>query len=353
MLLVPCGWLYGVINLVRVWLYSCGFFKSYRSSVPVLSVGNIAVGGTGKTPLVDYLLKQQQQMGRKVAVVSRGYGGEGGEQVSVACAGAGPVLSAKQCGDEPYLLAMRNPQAVIIVAPERAAGIRFALENFAVDLVLLDDGYQHLGVQRDLNLLLFDSRCPVGNGHLLPAGLLREFPSSARRADLCIMTRCSTDAEPLKQSVARLCRGKQVLCAGQFLSDSALSLTGDQFTGAVLRKSRCVAFAGIANPDDFFSALTAMGITLQATLALPDHCEYSVDQINRINSLAQGADLLLTTEKDAVKLNQHSFSLPCCSLALKFELREAEILRQRIEVLFTDRGAGRDVLDRCPPHNKH
>ncbi|MDY0189383.1 MAG: tetraacyldisaccharide 4'-kinase [Desulfuromonas sp.] len=327
-LLVPWGWLYGAVNLVRAWLYRHGWLPSYRSPVPVISVGNIAVGGTGKTPLVDYLLRWQLSQGRTVAVISRGYGGEKGAALRVVCAGDGPLLTAAQCGDEPYLLALRNRQAIIIVAPKRADGIRYALEQFAVDLVLLDDGYQHLAVQRDLDLLLLDSRHPFGNGHLLPAGLLREFPQALQRADAVVMTRYA------EQRVPQRCSAKPVVCAKQKLADQAYDLNGKKYPVTLLKKSRCVAFAGIANPDDFFTALTEMGILLQATLPLADHCSYGAETVQKIKAVVEDADILLTTEKDAVKLSAACFDVPCCAVPLTFELVASDLLQQRIETLF-------------------
>jgi len=326
--LIPWGWLYGVVNAVRVLLYRYGWRNSYRCSVPVVSVGNIAVGGTGKTPLVDYILRQQAQYGRHVAVVSRGYGGEKGAPVRVVCAGEGPVLSAGQCGDEPFLLASRNPESVIIVAPRRADGIRFAIENFAVDLILLDDGYQHLAVQRDLNVLLLDSRYPFGNGYVLPAGLLREFPSALQRADMVIMTRYSGQSLPVQ------CQNKERLFASQELEGNAYSLTGETYPLSRLQQSRCVAFAGIATPDDFFTGLKSLGITLQATLSLSDHCTYSAATLQQIRALSADADILLTTEKDAVKLSDQLFDVPCCTVGLTFQLRDSDRLAKRIDDLF-------------------
>lgn len=327
-ILIPIGWLYGGINFVRATLYRWGLFARYKSAVPVISVGNLAVGGTGKTPLVDYLIKQQQQRQRKVAVVSRGYGGKKSDSVRVVCAGQGPLLSSIECGDEPHLLARRNPEAIVIVSPKRRVGIDYAIKNFAVDLIVLDDGYQHLAVERDLNLLLFDSRYPVGNGHLLPAGLLREFASAKQRADLCISTRYD------ERTATQFFCQQPVIRARQRLANYAQDLVGGTYSLEQLRNTKCVAFAGIATPSDFFSSLDDLGITLLATLPLADHCEFTPQCVELINTLAAEADFLLTTEKDAVKLNGDLFNVPCCSFSLIFEPLEADLLEQQIESLF-------------------
>lgn len=327
-ILVPMGWLYGCINYIRVKLYQVGVFPRYKASIPVVSVGNLAVGGTGKTPMVDYLLKQQQAQHRKVAVVSRGYGGEKGDPVRVVCAGSGPILSALQCGDEPYLLARRNPHSIVIVSPQRSAGIDYAIKTFGVDLIVLDDAFQHLAVSRDLDLLLFDSRHPLGNGHLLPAGLLREFSSAVQRADLCIMTRYDQKSAKLLPCALPIIR------AQQSLAQSAQDLLGHDYHLDQFRQSKCVAFAGIANPNDFFTSLEERGVTLLATLPLVDHCEFTPQVIELIRTLATDADFILTTEKDAVKLNDKMFNIPCCSFSLSFEPIEADLLQQKIDSLF-------------------
>lgn len=327
-ILVPIGWLYGCINFVRVKLYQMGIFARYSASVPVVSVGNLAVGGTGKTPLVDYLIKLQQAQQRKVAVISRGYGGEKGAPVRVVCEGQGPIMAAAQCGDEPYLLARRNPETVVIVSPQRSAGIDTAIQTYGVDLIILDDAFQHLAVARDLDLLLFDSRYPLGNGHLLPAGLLREFPSARQRADLCIMTRYNQhSAKPL------LCT-QPIIRAQQSLARCGKDLHGHDYSLDQLRQGKCVAFAGIANPNDFFAALGEIGVTLEATLPLPDHCEFNQHVIEKIRAMASDADYILTTEKDAVKLDAQMFNRPCCSFSLAFEPLEADLLEQKINCLF-------------------
>lgn len=326
-MLIPLGWLYGSINAIRVKLYGWGVFSSYKSSVPVISVGNLAVGGTGKTPLVDYLIKRQGDQ-RKIAVVSRGYGGKKGEDVRVVSAGQGPLMLANECGDEPYLLARRNPETIVIVSPKRRDGIEYAIKTFSVDLIILDDGYQHLAVKRDLNLLLFDSRYPFGNGHLLPAGLLREFTHAQRRADICIATRYDE-----KTAIPFKCE-QPLVRAQQRLESAALDLTGQVYTLEQLRCGKCVAFAGIANPNDFFTSLVDLGISVQETLPLVDHCEFTPQVIESIKRLSADADFLLTTEKDAVKLSKQLFEIPCCSFSLIFEPLETELLTQQIESLF-------------------
>lgn len=182
--LLPFSIIYRELIRLRAVLYRWRVFSSYKAPVPVISVGNLAVGGTGKTPVVDYLLKFCLAKGRRVAVVSRGYGGRKHSGVQIVSGGNGPLLEPEQCGDEPYLLARRNPQALVLVSPKRAQAIQQAVESLGAEVVLLDDGFQHLAVQRDVDIVLLDAQRPFGNGHQLPAGLLREPISALGRGDL-------------------------------------------------------------------------------------------------------------------------------------------------------------------------
>lgn len=313
-LLCPLGWLYGLIAALRVACYRRGLFRRYRAAVPVVSVGNIAVGGTGKTPVVDLLVKYFQQQGLHPAVVSRGYGGKNRAAVGIVCRGAGPLLKAIDCGDEPFLLARRNPEALILVARKRSLGVQLAVEELGADIVILDDGFQHLAVVRDLDLVLLDSRAPFGNGRPLPAGLLREFPSGLKRADHFVLTRCGQHAEiPVSVSPLWRCRHR--------LASHGLTLGNERISLDSLKGQRLAAFAGIADPESFFNDLEAAGLTLSVTLALSDHVEYDAALLARLQHLADGVDFLLTTEKDGVKLATESFPTICLQVpvAVDFE----------------------------------
>jgi tetraacyldisaccharide 4'-kinase len=312
--LTPAGWFLGLIGFVRVLFFRWGLFPSYRANVPVISVGNLAVGGTGKTPIVDHVVKYFLSLGKRVAVVSRGYGGRKGRGVKVASAGAGPILPPEICGDEPYLLALRNPQALVFVASRRAQGVRLAEKRFCAEVIVLDDGFQHLAVRRDLDIVLLDALHPLGNGKVLPAGLLREFPSALQRGDLFLLTRSEVEAPQ------NIVLPGPVLHCRHVLADVAVSLTEDELPLTALVGKKGVAFAGIGDPECFFTDLAAHGLTLEDTLSFPDHAVYKPAEIERIANATQGTDYLVTTEKDGVKLKGKSFAVPCYQvpLTLKF-----------------------------------
>lgn len=314
--LLPFSTIYRELVRLRAALYRWQVIPSYKGSVPIISVGNLSVGGTGKTPVTDYLTKFCLARGRRVAVVSRGYGGCKQSTVQVVSAGNGPLLAPEQCGDEPYLLARRNPQALVLVSPKRADAVRQAVDELGAEVVLLDDGFQHLAVQRDFDIVLLDAQCPLGNGHQLPAGLLREPISALGRGDLFLLTRCDNEHGfdlPVKGPVMH-CRHR--------LSDHALTLQGRQVPLTSLAGKQGVAFAGIAEPQGFFRSLKDKGLQLVAEIPFSDHCTYGESALRRLAAACQGADYLVTTEKDAVKLSNLELPLSCFQVPMTLEFRE-------------------------------
>jgi tetraacyldisaccharide 4'-kinase len=290
---------------MRSGLYRIGLLSSYRASVPVISVGNIVVGGTGKTPMVDFLARDISALDVRCAVVSRGYGGNYRQNVArvVDADGAGN-LTAAECGDEPYLLARRNPQVPVYVARKRMLGVQ-AAERDGVQLILLDDGFQHLAVQRDLDIVLLDAMRPFGNQRMLPAGSLREPRSALRRADLVVMTRTDPAASSLLQYNGPVLRSRHQ-------PDEILkTLGGEVVPQADYAEKSCLAFAGIARPKEFFQSLQSFGFRNVEEVSMADHQEYNRDVLNRLLGSCNNHDLLVTTEKDAVKLSAADFPIPC------------------------------------------
>ena len=316
---------YGGLMTLRAWSYRQGWRRVYRAPVPVISIGNLSVGGTGKTPLVDYLARYYLRQGRRVAVVSRGYGSRG-KGVRVVSAGNGPVLDVSLCGDEPMLLARRNPDLLVLVAQRRAHALRHAVEVLKAEIILLDDGFQHLAVARDCDIVLLDARRPFGNGRVLPAGLLRERPSALQRGQVFVLSRADQDTPllPLPGPVLR-CRHR--------LAGEAVSLSGHRVSLSELKTRRGVAFAGIADPEAFFAGLTAAGLSLSATLAFSDHAAYNAMDLQRLRAAAPHAEYLLTTEKDAVKLAGLSLPLPCYQVGLELDWLEPGALEDLLDVL--------------------
>lgn len=289
---------YSVVIRLRAWAYDAGLLRSRALPRPVISVGNLTVGGTGKTPAVAMLAHYFLTRGKGVVVLSRGYGGALGGATGIVSDGTTVYLDAEQAGDEPCLLAATVPGLAVVVGADRHRAGLLAMERLAPDIFILDDGFQHLRLKRDLDILLLDSSRPFGNGWTLPAGLLREPETAADRADLIIYTRCSSGEEVLHVPEKPACRSfHHLVGVSRYGSNEILPF-------AALGSLRGLAFAGIADPFPFFRDLQEEGLTLAETLGFPDHCRYGDKEIADIVDAARrsGADYLVTTEKDAVKL---------------------------------------------------
>lgn len=328
--LLPLGWFYGAVMRLRALFYRIGWFDAYCADVPVISVGNLSVGGTGKTPVVDYLIRYCRSLDKRVAVVSRGYAGGKGAALRVVCAGQGPILDVQQAGDEPWLLARRNPEAIVIVAPHRARGVRHAVENLGAEVVLLDDGFQHLAVSRDFDLVLLDALRPFGNGQVLPAGLLREPISALRRGDLFVLTRCPEDLAGIADVP-----GPVVHCR-HILEESAVGLDGEVRSLRELAGLRGIAFAGIAEPEGFFRELESHGLILTRTLRFSDHAAYDERAAILLKDAAMSGDYFITTEKDAVKLVHMTLPLPCFQVPLRLMFVETGQLEQKLSPIISN-----------------
>ena len=319
----PVSCLYGVVIWLRGYAYGLGLMGVYRAPVPVVSVGNLAVGGTGKTPVVDSLVKNLLARGRNVAVVSRGYKGSFVGDFCLVCPDHG--VTAAETGDEPFLLAIKNPGARVYVSRKRKHGVAAAVADGA-DCVVLDDAFQHLAVARDLDLVLLDARNPFGNGCLLPAGLLRESPKSLNRSDVLIMTHCESIESNLPDF------GKSVQCSHR-LVDYLLDAEGQRLSWSQVSGRPCLAFAGIANPEDFFLKLRDKGCNLLDAWPLADHQEFDDEIVRRISVASQDVEFLLTTEKDAVKLKGISFPKPCLSVPLELEFNDFDAIEQLLDTM--------------------
>jgi len=282
----PLSLLFRLLAALRVGLFRAGILKSGRLPVPVIVVGNIFIGGTGKTPLTIWLVEQLRAAGLRPGVISRGHGGEGDSGPREVLPGS----SAREVGDEPLLIAHRTGCPVVVGRRRVDAGRHLLECHPEVNVVVTDDGLQHYALQRDVELVLFDGR-GVGNGWTLPAGPLREPPS--RRRDFTVV-----NTPDLTPALAHAVGGRpfRMQLAGEYaeqLRDPTQRLPLSALSGR-----RIVAAAGIGNPGRFFTMLKAAGLAVQA-LPLPDHHDFLDDPFKGLD-----ADLILITEKDAVKCRQ-------------------------------------------------
>ena len=295
-LLLPLAWIHGLAVNGRRLLYHLGFFKSERFPVAVVVVGNVVVGGAGKTPLVIALATHLQARGHPVGVVSRGYGRSVDDTLEV-----GTDTPVEMSGDEPALI-KRATAAPVFVASKRTDAVRALLAAYPnTSVVLCDDGLQHYALRRDIEIAAFDDR-GVGNGWLLPAGPLREaWPERLRLGvDFVVHTGPAPAFAGFSSS--------------RRLADYAVAAKGDRVALASLKDASVNALAAIAQPEAFFSMLRQRGITLQKTLALPDH-----DDFSDFDFVSLAGQTVLCTEKDAVKLFSRPESATINLLAVPLE----------------------------------
>ncbi|RQW88309.1 MAG: tetraacyldisaccharide 4'-kinase [Geobacter sp.] len=328
--LLPAAFVYSLVLRLRGFLYRRGILPSFSLGVPVISVGNLSVGGTGKTPMSVLIARQLIARGKRVALLSRGYGGAGGSAVRIVSDGSRILLPVSEAGDEPVLLARSVPGLIVVTGSDRYRAGLEALKQFQPDIFLLDDGYQHLRLQRDLNILLLDAARPFGNGWTLPSGLLREPRSAVRRADVVVYTRSDRAMVCPEIPGIPTCRSAHHL-------SGVISLSGGTHSSfSIFAGKKGVACAGIADPDTFFDALIREGLDLAASLAFQDHCRYDRSEraeISRAMKEAE-ADYLITTEKDAVKLTEFQ-DIPDAVYAavLTLEIIDSGVLESEIEKL--------------------
>ncbi|NIQ00453.1 MAG: tetraacyldisaccharide 4'-kinase, partial [Nitrospinaceae bacterium] len=307
--LVSAG--YAAAQSVRSRLYRKKLLSTRRLECRVISIGNLTLGGTGKSPMVILVADALRRAGFKPAVLSRGYGGNSARAVNVVCDGQQVLLSPEIAGDEPVMIARRLKDVPVLTGKDRYATGQYAIEQWGVDTLILDDGFQHLALHRDLNILLCDQRRPFGNGVVFPAGELREPLSALKRADLICLTRCGDtgDSEPV---AALNSRGVPVIQSGMSVVSLVDLKSGQEADIEVIRNQPVAAFSGIAHPDDFFDTLERIPVRLVSRNAYPDHHDYSSSELQTLASRARQSEAgaLVTTEKDAVKLAGHAFDLP-------------------------------------------
>jgi len=290
---------YGLVVRVLILIYSR---QPRRLNCKVISIGNITVGGTGKTTLVEYVCRCLKDNGRKVAILTRGY-------KKPRLANRQPRSTCEMMGDEPYLLEKRLKDVPVIVDADRVRAAKQAADYYGADTVVLDDGFQQWRIKKDLDIVTIDVTDPFGNRNMLPRGILREPLSSLRRADALVLTKTNLnpDYQDIKDYLLRINPAALVVEAEhQPLGCYELGDGKELLSPEILKGKALALFSGIADPDSFENLILSLGAETGLTLRFPDHHYYSRQDIDRIISAsrAKGLQTIVTTEKDAVKLQQ-------------------------------------------------
>ncbi len=327
---IPMFWMlrcvavfYALVQNLRVGLYRSGVFKTRRLPARVISVGNLTLGGTGKTPTVMLIAETLKANGFKPAILSRGYGGESANEVTVVCDGREVLLGPETAGDEPVMMAHRLKNVPILTGRNRFKTGRYALEHFGADTLILDDGFQHLALHRDLNILLCDHKNPFGNGVIFPAGHLREPLKEVRRADFICVTRYGPEGG--LELVQRVNSKKVPLVKMTFEPETLVQVSTGEASGLETLQDRPVAaLCGIAQPGVFLKSLEQAQARVVSQHIFPDHFQYLPEHLQAVGEKARaaGAEWIVTTEKDAVKFSKFDFSLPIYRVCMAVNIVE-------------------------------
>lgn len=318
----PFSPLYGAVMKTRELLYHRRFFRSYRMPVPVISVGNLTLGGTGKTPTVEHVSKLLVANGFQPAIVSRGYGGSASKRVNVVSDGNKLYLNAEKAGDEPYMLASNLEGVPVVTGKKRYYPCLHAIDEFDVDCIILDDGFQHLSLYRDIDLVLFDSTHLAGQSRIFPGGELREPVSALKRCNYFLLTGGNetnrNQADRFGQLLQSKFPNKLVYHAEATPRLHLENKKRIEQSGNIPKEGgeNLYAFCGIANPQRFMDSIASVDCQLVGSETFSDHAKYTQPIIESVENRAieLGATALVTTQKDLVKLETLHCKLPVYSI---------------------------------------
>lgn len=334
-----CSYLFSGIVQLRLWLYRNRILRDQPLGCLVVVVGNLTVGGTGKTPVVEKFARALHDRGRKVAILSRGYKSKApplwkkwwfwlnhteAEPPRVVSDGHKVLLNSEVAGDEPYMLARNLPGVVVLVDKDRVKAGAYAISEFGCDTLVLDDGFQYLPLKGRLNLLLVDKTNPFGNGFLLPRGILREPIKHLKRASYVFLTKSKgVRDDELEALIRRFNPEAEIIeCAHQPRYLQRID-SDERIPMSALAGKRIGAFSGIAAPESFEAFLRETGAKLGYTRRFLDHHRFQADDLQDVmrEALEARVEMLITTEKDAVRIEAGTkFPMPCYYLRLEIEI---------------------------------
>jgi tetraacyldisaccharide 4'-kinase len=336
LIMMPLRVVYSAITRARLAAYRSGLFSVSTLPVPVISVGNLTTGGTGKTPLVEWVcraLVDHIKKDAKVCVLTRGYGRANPQEQVLVSDGTSILTDDRQAGDEPLLLAKNLlGVAAVIANADRVAAGQWAIASLGAHAFVLDDGFQHLRLARDFDIVAIDATNPWGDGGLLPHGRLREEVTGLSRADCIVITRSEQveSLDYLQDTIRKLSLAP--IFTSRMVTSVLRTIQGNALGKNVLAGASVGAFCGIGNPASFFNHLQREDCRLAFTQAFPDHHVYQQAEINTVvdRAKAAGATALVTTAKDAVKLGAINIDLPCYILEIEISVDQNEKLIELI-----------------------
>ncbi len=321
---------YHGLTCCRTWLYERGWLPRRRLPCPVVSVGNLTVGGTGKTPMVMWVADRLAERGKKVAILSRGYRRTGRRPFVLVSDGVSILAGPDEAGDEPYLMARRCPGAVVAVGANRYQLGRWVLRRTPVDCFVLDDGFQHVSLKRDVNVLLIDSADVDGLRAVFPAGRLRESLGEAGRASIIMLTRmedAATVPRVADMLAAAMGRGFDPVVT-RFAPRALKGISDDAAPPlSAIRGKRALIFSGVGNPNQFRRMADKLGVHVVDECVFRDHVAYTPSRLGEIARRVEQShpDVALTTEKDLVKVRSRwSPAVPVFAVSIAVEFVEGQ-----------------------------
>lgn len=347
--------IYGMLVNIKLVGYRCGIFKKAKLDCFVISLGNVTVGGTGKTPTAQRLARDIRDMGYRVVILNRGYRAKWHGEVGIVSDGKRLHMDAAEAGDEAYMLAKHLPEVPVLIGAERAKTGRYAMEHFGAEVAILDDGYQHWQLERDLDILLVDAVNVFGNGYILPRGTLREPISHISRADICLMTKVDQAAagscDYIRETVhcynpdARIVESIHQPRCFIPLTEWYANIASQGIDIAKMRGKRIMAVSAIGNPASFEQTLSDLGAVIIESLRYPDHHDYAMSEMTDIFQQAEnaGAEAIVITEKDAVKIPadvaREKWSIPIYVICVEVNFQKgseglSEVLQKRLAERF-------------------
>jgi tetraacyldisaccharide 4'-kinase len=308
-------------------LYNGGILKIHSLPCRVISIGNITLGGTGKTPTVIYLAGLFKDKGIHPVVLSRGYKAKSSAATAVVSDGTTTFMNPQEAGDEPFLLSQALPGVPVIIGPDRTLSGRFACKQFSPGVVILDDGFQHQRINRDVDIVLIDRHHGFGNGYLLPRGILREPLSALGRAHIVLLTKQSENEtdDHLRQQIRR--RNPSVPIFQAYYAVNSVKTFDEQQDVPLdfLKGKKVLALSGIGNPHYFSFLLNQSGMLVTEEWILPDHHDYSEKDTHRARDFLSRVDYIVTTTKDSCKMDTELFhDLPILILDVVLHIDEEQ-----------------------------
>ncbi len=343
LLLSPATALYALVIFARNKLFDFGLFPSRKTRIPVVSVGNISMGGTGKTPLVDYLAKHYLRYGLQPAILSRGYKRKT-KGVQLVSDGRTIFLGSREAGDESAMLAHKNPEAIVVVAEKRKKGFDAITKHFArrlPDVIVLDDGFQHRQLKRKLDIVVVNTAAPFFCDSMIPAGRLREPRRNIARADLIVLNKI-TDPQEAERFSENLKTKEKPVVKTRIKAGTPVHFAGPDTT---VFPEKALAVAAIGQPESFLDSLQESGIWVVSHSFFTDHREFPTNRMRKLLEQAKKENLsLVTTEKDYFRIIGNrkllktilSLRVPCFYLPVEIEIIEGkEVLKKMLDEVVT------------------